>query len=507
MKPKILLAAFALAAAWGAPASAAPAPDIELGLQAYTFRKVTLSEALDRAVAMKIKNIQAYGGQKISPKTGETFSHNMSDAAKAEVRALFKARGLNLTSYGVVTGKNEADWRQIFAFAKEMGLRDIATEPKTEEYLPLIAKLSAETGILVTLHNHANPPYGNPDVPLDVIKRYGKNFGLCADTGHWARSGYDPVATLKKAAGKITSLHFKDLSERGLKEAHDMPWGTGSSEAALQILELRRQGFKGIAYMEYEYVVPQEQLDAETAACADWFPRAVAANEADLLAGRVLPYGYVAEKDTGKTWAGKRAAKADRWPVAQPLFAKDLSNADMKPGSWEYKDGVLASKGSGNIWTKETYGDFALNLDFRVGEKTDSGVILRCSDTADWVQNSIEVQIIQEERPNDKHNTGGIYDIAAPSRAVEIAPGKWYHYTIIVQGSKVQVSLDGERVTDIDLSKWKQAGTNPDSSKNKFKKAMAELAREGRIGLQAHKTATFRNIVIERIEPDTLAKK
>jgi hypothetical protein len=223
-----------------------------------------------------------------------------------------------------------------------------------------------------------------------------------------------------------------------------------------------------------------------------------AASEADP------PAGYVSEKNVGQTWSGKSAAKAERWPAPQPLFAKDLSNAEMRPGSWEYKDGILTSKGNGYIWTKKTYGDFVLNLDFRVEEKTDTGVILRCtSNTRDWVQNSLEVQIIPEERPNDKHNTGGIYDIAAPSRAIEIVPGKWHHYTITAQGSKIQVVLDGERVTSIDLSEWKEAGRNPDGTKNKFQKAMAETAREGSIGLQAHKTAAFRNTVIEPINPET----
>ncbi|MDR2674271.1 MAG: DUF1080 domain-containing protein [Opitutaceae bacterium] len=226
-----------------------------------------------------------------------------------------------------------------------------------------------------------------------------------------------------------------------------------------------------------------------------------------LLAERVPPSGYVAEENVSQTWSGKPAAKAERWPAPQPLFAKDLSNAGMRPGSWEYKDGVLASKGNGYIWTKEAYGDFVLNLDFRVEEKTDTGVILRCtSNTRDWVQNSIEVQIIPGERPNDKHNAGGIYDIAAPSRAVEIVPGKWHHYTITAQGSKIQVVFDGERVTAIDLSEWKKAGQNPDGTKNKFKKAMAEAAREGSIGLQAHKTAAFRNIVIEPVNLETPKK-
>lgn len=468
---------------------------IELGLQTYTFRDRTLAEAFDRAVAMKIKYVQATG-RKISPTTDEKFGPNMSAAAKAEICALLKARGLTLTSYGVVTGKDEADWCKIFAFAKEMGLRDIATEPRQED-LPLIAKLSAETGVNVAIHNHPPPTcYYDPETVLAAIKPYGKNIGFCADTGHWARSGYDPVAALRKAEGRIISLHYKDLTERD-KKAHDMPWGAGSSDAALQILELRRQGFNGIVYMEYEYMTPA--LDAETAASADWFHRAIAASDDDLRRGRVLPAGYVDENRIEKTWAGNRGTDSKRWAPAQPLFTDTFANAECDLGSWEYKDGVLASKGDTDIWAKETYGDFALNLDFRCAEKTDSGVLLRCSDTRDWEQNAIEVQILQGDAANEKHLVSGIYDLYAPHRQVEIEPGKWYHYTIIAKGSRITVMLDGERLSDIDLSQRTQAARNPDGTGNKYKKAPADMALAGRIGLQHGKSILFRNIVVEPI--------
>ncbi|MDR2675936.1 MAG: DUF1080 domain-containing protein [Opitutaceae bacterium] len=504
---KTLSATIAFAAACAASV-AAPSGGIEPGLQARTFRNITLAEALDRAVAMKIKNVQACGGQKISPENDEKFDHNMSEAAKAAVRALFETRGLKLASYGVVTGKNEDDWRKIFAFAREMGLLDIATEPMPED-MPLVAKLSDETGVNVAIHNHPPPARcHDPEAALAAARPYGKNIGLCADTGHWARSGHDPAATLRKAGGRIISLHLKDLTERGVKTAHDMPWGTGASDAALQILELRRQGFRGIVYMEYECVVPQKQLDAETAACADWFRRAIVASDDDLRAGRVLPAGYVDEKNVGLEWAGKRGSKSERWPAPQPLFAADLSNADMKPGAWEYQDGILSAKGGGDIWTKESYGDFALNLDFRCEEKSNSGVFLRCSDIVDWLHSAIEVQILQGDTPSDKGLAGAICDIAAPSRQVDIEPGRWYHFTIIAQGRKIQVAIDGERVINIDLSQWKEAGENPDGTKNKFRKAYAGMSKEGRIGLQYHRhpPVFFRNLVVERIEAATEKK-
>jgi len=273
--PRLLLAALLLSlftlppSLLSGPADAAP----ELGLAAYTFIDRSFSKALDRAAAMRIKYIQANPKQKISSTNKALFRHDMDDATKAEVRALLKAKNITLTSYGNIIGKDEADWRAIFAFAKEMGLRDIVTEPKPED-LPLLDRLSRETGVAVAIHNHAPPNrYANPDTVLTLIKPYGPNIGFCADTGHWARSGYDPVAALKKAAGRIINLHFKDLNELGKKTAHDVPWGTGASNAAQQLAELRRQGFTGIAYMEYEHITPK--LESETAASAAWFQKQI----------------------------------------------------------------------------------------------------------------------------------------------------------------------------------------------------------------------------------------
>ena len=485
---------------------------IELGIQTYTFRDRTFAEVLDRAAAMKIKHIQAFARQKISPTNSTIFNHHMDAASKAEVRALLKAKGVTLSSYGNIMGKDEAEWRKIFDFAKEMGVQNITSEPQLADF-PLVDKLSREYGIPVTIHNHPPPNrFGSPEAVFAAIKPYGKHIGFCADTGHWARAGLDPVANLRKYADRLISLHLKDISEFGVRTAHDMPWGAGACSLAQQIAELRRQNFRGVVYMEYEINVPAPRLEAEAAASADWFHRAVAAPLDDLIAGRVLPAGYVSEKDIAQTWTDKkRNAASARWPAAKPLFTENLSNATFKPGTWEYKDGVLTAKGVAgapkgkgwqggvaNIWTNETYGDFVLNLDFRCAEKTNSGVLIRVGDIAAWLHTGMEIQILQGDTPDDKHLVGALYDVSAPTRPVDIKPGQWYHLTIIAKGQSIKVSVDGEEVTNVDLGKWTEAGQNPDGSKNKFKTAYAQMPKKGQIGLQYHGTPiAFRNMVIE----------
>ena len=53
------------------------------------------------------------------------------------------------------------------------------------------------------------------------------------------------------------------------------------------------------------------------------------------------PPGFSA--DVHAVFAPGRGKDSKRWSAPQPLFARDLSNADMQPGAWAFNaDGVLA---------------------------------------------------------------------------------------------------------------------------------------------------------------------
>lgn len=500
------LLAFSALALLASPGSAAPAstnpPEtgadigIRLGLQAYTFRDFTFVETLEKAKAAGIRYIQAYGGQELGGGLPGKFNFSMDDATRAKVRALLKKNKIEVVSYGVVTGKDEAEWRQIFTFAKAMGLHDIATEPKAEA-LALVDQLSRESGVRVALHNHPTPSiYANPDFALATVKPFGPNLGLCADTGHWVRSGYDPIESLRKAEGKIISLHFKDLTERGVKAAHDVPWGTGASDAAGQIAELRRQHFSGYVFVEYEHNTPE--LEQNVIRSAEYFRRALAASEADLAGHAVVPPDFTARPED--VWAKGRGKDSQKWDAPTPLFARDLGNAEFKKGSWAWEKGELVAKGGGDLWTKESYGDVVVMLEFRCEKATNSGVFLRCTDPVNWLQHSLEIQILQGDAKTDRQLVGALYDCLAPTRQIEIAPGEWHQFVITAKGSKITATLDGEEILKADLNQWTEAGRNPDGTPNKFDHALKEHPRSGRIGLQYHgEPVAFRNLFVERL--------
>jgi len=258
----IVLAVFMLATAAlaaDAPAKGPGAPNAEklgwrLAIQAWSFKEFTLFEAIDKTASLGLKYIEAFPGQALSPEKDDVkFDQNISPEIMQEVKAKLTATGVKMVNFGVTQiPEDEKEARKLFEFAKAMGLETICAEPPAEQ-MPTVDRLAQEYGINIAIHNHPKPSrYWSPDAFLKAVDGRSKRIGACADTGHWPRSGLNSLDCLKKIDGRIISLHFKDLNEEGPK-AHDVPWGTGVCNVKSLLAELKRQGFKGVFSIEYEY--------------------------------------------------------------------------------------------------------------------------------------------------------------------------------------------------------------------------------------------------------------
>jgi hypothetical protein len=191
----------------------------------------------------------------------------------------------------------------------------------------------------------------------------------------------------------------------------------------------------------------------------------------------------------------------------------DLSAWTMGPDrSWVVQDGVVMLRremdgrehNADYLWTKDTYGDFALELEFKIPERANSGVFLRTSDLADPVYTGIEVQVANSYGKSTwgKGNcAGAIYDCLAPTANPVKEPGEWNTYQIKCDDNRITVVLNGQQIIDMDLDRWTQPNMNPDGSKNKFPRALKDFAREGYIGLQDHgREVSYRNIRVKRLD-------
>lgn len=175
------------------------------------------------------------------------------------------------------------------------------------------------------------------------------------------------------------------------------------------------------------------------------------------------------------------------------------NGAGGAPGAgWTIEDGTLTrTSRAGYIWTKKRFGDFVLELEFKT--EGNSGVFIRTGDPKNCVQTGLEMQV---ERPSDrltKHSVGALYDALAPSAPA--AKTGWNKVVITAKGSKVSFELNGKRIIDADLDDWKEAGKNPDGTKNKYRTALKDFPREGHIGLQDHGAkVSFRNIRVKPLQ-------
>ncbi len=203
----------------------------------------------------------------------------------------------------------------------------------------------------------------------------------------------------------------------------------------------------------------------------------------------------------------ENAAQKNVW---QPLFANDLSNASYPAGVWSVENGALTATEDKSIWSNKQYQNFILDLEFKTAPGTNSGVIVYCTDTADWIPNSVEIQIADDyskqwsEAPAN-WQCGAIFGhLAANKQQVVKKPGEWNHYIITCWGQHISIELNGQKVTGIDMSKWTSAKKNLDGSDvpSWLYNPLSKLATRGYIGLQGKHAGApiwFRNIKIKEL--------
>jgi len=202
----------------------------------------------------------------------------------------------------------------------------------------------------------------------------------------------------------------------------------------------------------------------------------------------------------------------------QLFNGRDLTGWITGPdNAWVIENGVVTLKrtmdgrehNSDYLWTKETYGDFILDLEFKIPERANSGIFLRTSDLKDPVYTGIEVQVCNSygrKTFSRGGSAGAIYDCLAPTKNTVKKPGEWNRCIITCKDNKITAVLNGEQVIDMDLNLWEHAGRNPDGTTNKYHTALKDFERKGYIGLQDHgRPVWYRNIKIKPLNLITKA--
>jgi len=182
----------------------------------------------------------------------------------------------------------------------------------------------------------------------------------------------------------------------------------------------------------------------------------------------------------------------------RPLFnGKDLSGWEQVGGermTWGVENGQLYTDGDGGGWlsTTEEYGDFEIELEFRVPENGNSGVFIRAPREGNPAFEGSEVQVLDDYGSeytalDPGQYAGSLYKWAAPSRRATLEPGEWQKMRILCQGKHIAVTLNCWPIVDTDWEDQEpHVQTNPGLKRDK-----------GYIGLQNHGSRLdYRNIRI-----------
>ena len=178
---------------------------------------------------------------------------------------------------------------------------------------------------------------------------------------------------------------------------------------------------------------------------------------------------------------------------------------DTVPSGWHIVGGVLAKETpTADIMTKDEFGDFELELEWKIGEAGNSGILYRGTTEYDHIYWSApEYQLLDDVKAEDNKtrlNCAGSAYALYPSPPGHLKPvGKWNTARIVAKGAHVEHWLNGVKLLEYELwsSDWE--------AKVKASKFAVwpnfGRAKRGHIAMQGDHAGTlaFRNIRIREI--------
>ena len=265
-------------------AFAAEKPAMTLAVQLWTLRKFDYLERIRLTKEAGIDEIEISGGISKQGEPGKRAVALNAEERK-EMRKVLADNSIRAISLGGSQGTPED-----FDFAKECGLQFLQGEPPLDKLVE-VSKRAEEYGIRYSLHNHAfDSRYWDYRETLKRVQDCSPALGICPDTGHFIRSGFDPLEIVRAFKGRMVSVHLKDLNgvvllkdvedlepaERKKLQGglQDVAWGTGKGQVEAVLKELMSQGFKGPIIIEYDYLYDDGNV-ADIKKCAEFFKKVV----------------------------------------------------------------------------------------------------------------------------------------------------------------------------------------------------------------------------------------
>lgn len=160
---------------------------------------------------------------------------------------------------------------------------------------------------------------------------------------------------------------------------------------------------------------------------------------------------------------------------------RGYGRADV-PSAWRAEGGAIrlvpGTGDGGDLVAEGTWGDFELELDWRLAACGNSGVFYRGEERPGGpvYQTAPEYQLLDDACHPDgvypSHRAGAVYDLYVPTAAAARPAGEWNRTRIVARGAHVEHWLNGQKVAEAEMgspdwdarvaaSKFRNAGAFP----------------------------------------------
>lgn len=231
-----------------------------------------------------------------------------------------------------------------------------------------------------------------------------------------------------------------------------------------------------------------------------FLPRAAAL----LLLTSACHHTIVSQSAAGAPSA-KQSGRPSAWRSLSTASAWRGYKTDSIPAAWTFTDGVLSkTRPVKDIVSKDEFGNFELELEWKIGEAGNSGIFYRGTEEYDHIYwSGPEYQLLDNIKASDNKTpltrAGAAYGLyPAPDDHVKPV-GEWNQTRIVVNGNHVEHWLNGVKLLEYEFG-------SPDwEAKVKASKFGAwpnyGRATKGHIALQGDHNGVlaFRNIRIREL--------
>ena len=181
----------------------------------------------------------------------------------------------------------------------------------------------------------------------------------------------------------------------------------------------------------------------------------------------------------------------------------DLSNWQGAVESYEVQDGAIVCKPgkSGDLLSKEEYGDLVLRFEFKLPPGGNNGIALRTPAGGHCSADGVEIQVIDNDGYNAAHPNsplkpyqvhGSLYHCVGAKTGFLRPVGEWNYEEIEVRNQVIKVTLNGTKILDVDINQI---------DRSQLAKVPLGLDRQsGFIGFAGHvDPVAFRNFRVKRL--------